>query len=206
MTSAIIEAERGEVAAEIHDVLLPYLYAAAAKLSSVRQLLRAENEPPKERLDERLADVADWIDQSRDVARTLMNGITHPPLALADPLAAAKAFLDQFAHIAGDGLARVNEAVDVNWSWDGMNSPLADRLAPPTAIATYRLTIEFTRNALRHANASHIEVSAEIVGETAIVRITDDGCGFDPQGVDTTASHGLALAPACGKRRRGDRN
>lgn len=135
-----------------------------------------------------------------------MNGITYPPQALADPLVAAKAFVEQFteqfteepveqsidpANAAGD---RENGSPRIDWQWGDGVSPLADRLPSTTAIAIYRLTTEFVRNALRHANATRIEVSAAFVDGVAVVKIHDDGCGFDPRQVDSSSPHGLALA------------
>lgn len=214
--AAIIEAERSAIAAEIHDGLLPYLYAAAAKLAAIRRSTHANFSDSA--LDERLADAADWIDQSREMARTLMNGITYPPQALADPLAAAQAFLTQFGNdsevvlpkldvpavgvpdasgpteltsTTGSTAARVAE---VCWQWGDGPSPLANQLPPTTAIAIYRLTTECVRNALRHASASRVGISAEFFDGVATVQIQDDGCGFEVDEVDFSSSHGLALA------------
>lgn len=206
----MIEAERTAIAAEIHDGLLPYLYAAAAKLAAIRRSTHANSaessldERLDKKLDARLADAADWIDRSREVARTLMNGITYPPQALADPLAAAQAFLTQFSDLSDEGVSLVDmPAADlagsgcspkVHWQWGDGPSPLADRLPPVTAIAVYRLTTEFVRNALRHAGASRIEISAAYSDGVATVQIHDDGCGFDPREGEFSSPRGLALA------------
>lgn len=184
--AAILEAERSAIAAEIHDGLLPFLYAAAAKLAAIRRSTTVNSADST--LDERLADAAEWVDQSREIARTLMNGITYPPQALADPLAAAQAFVTQF----GD----FSEAVppQVCWQWGDGPSPLANRLPSETAIAIYRLTTESVRNALRHASARRVQISAEFSKGVATVQIQDDGCGFHVDRVDFSSSHGLALS------------
>ncbi len=182
----MVEAERAAIAADIHDGLLPYLYAAAAQIAALRR--------SDEQLHERLSDAAQWIDQSREVARALMNGITYPPLALADPLAAAKAFVEQVAMASEGGITGHKAAPLVHWGWDDDRSPLAGQLPPTSAVAIYRLTCEFVRNSLRHAQAEHIEVSGSILEDAAVVCIQDDGVGFHPSDVDTSSSHGLALA------------
>ncbi len=127
-----------------------------------------------------------------------MNGITYPPQALADPLVAAKAFVEQFSeqipNPADIADARENDSPRIDWRWAEGTSPLANRLPPAPAIAIYRLTTEFVRNALRHANATRIEVSAALIDGVAVVKIHDDGCGFEPRDIDSSSSHGLALA------------
>lgn len=189
--AAFIEAERSAIAAEIHDGLLPYLYAAAAKLSAIRR--SSHTLSPGNTLDERLADAAEWIDRSREIARALMNEITYPPQALADPLVAAQGFLNQFADPSTDLSAGERSPV-ICWQWGDGPSPLADQLSGMAAIAVYRLTTEFVRNALRHAGADRIEISASFASGVATIQIRDDGCGFPQSEVDFTSSHGLALA------------
>ncbi|WP_186774727.1 sensor histidine kinase [Allorhodopirellula solitaria] len=193
--------ERAAIAAEIHDGLLPYLYAAAAKLSAIQRAHRdvaPDVGRDDDRCSEQLADAAEWIDRSREVARELMNGITYPPLALTDPLSAAKAFLDQFTgQSTGSGTAPSSDPPSsplIHWRWTGNRSPLAGRLDEPSAIAIYRLTTEFVRNAAKHADAETIVISAVIDDELATVRIEDDGCGFDPEQLDSSTPHGLTLA------------
>ena len=46
-------------------------------------------------------------------------------------------------------------------------------------IALYRIAQEAVNNALRHADAQRIAVDLARDGDHVILRITDDGCGFD---------------------------
>lgn len=130
-----------------------------------------------------------------------MNGIAYPPQALADPLAAAQAFATQFADAADPPSVSpptepsgVMRSPEVCWQWGNGPSPLANRLPGAAAIAVFRLTTEFVRNALRHAGASRIEISAAFLDGVATVQIQDDGCGFQLSEVDQTTAHGLALS------------
>ncbi|WP_404310228.1 sensor histidine kinase [Neorhodopirellula lusitana] len=214
----LLELERQQVAAELHDGLLPYLYAAAAKLSALRK-----SNPD---LDTRLRDVAQWVDQSRETARQLMSGITIPPGVAADPIQAAHEFLVDI--LVSSNLAvfqataprpddpvpndpapnsqkESSETSDLNsnlplieWQCGGDRSPLHGRVPESEAIAVYRILIELVRNAVRHAAASHIVVSCQCrtdstgdSGHEFSIEVKDDGKGFDVDIFNTAASGGL---------------
>lgn len=176
-----LEAERDRIAAEIHDGLLPYLFAAAAKLSALR---RSSPE-----LSESLADAAEWVDRCRDVARDVMSKISLPDEVIQDPLAAAKSFINSIVIGSED----VQE-VACNWSVD---SPLHGNLPPEVAAATYRIVCESVRNAVRHSGATRIEVSCSpepdsTDGRTLRVEIRDNGCGIDSSSDATPGKHGMS--------------
>jgi two-component system sensor histidine kinase UhpB len=54
-------------------------------------------------------------------------------------------------------------------------------LGPSMTLAIYRVVQEGLINALRHAQASHVEVALESDAERMIVRIADDGVGLPPE-------------------------
>ncbi len=156
----------------------------------------------------RIAEAGQWIDQSREVARRLMNAITYPPLARENPLLAAKIFLDEILDLDGS-----TELPTIDWDFgelastdhssadvQGQSIPESEldvppgRLAEPTAIALYRLTTELVRNAVRHANASKINIYQHLTEKAICITITDNGCGFDPAAVASEHNHGLSLA------------
>jgi signal transduction histidine kinase len=49
----------------------------------------------------------------------------------------------------------------------------------PLAAALYRVAQETLRNAARHAEARHVDVSLRRDGRSAVLEIVDDGRGFD---------------------------
>ena len=205
-----VERERQQIASEIHDGLLPYLYATAAKLS---QLRRGDDE-----LNQTLKDAADWVDRSRQIARDLMNSIAYPEAVRHDPLRAARDFLDevlvqsgqavageQAGNLPADQSAPDYQEVDlafveitsrprIDWpclQGDPPESALAGHLDEPTSVAVYRIVGELVRNAVRHANATQITIQAEQTDRRVRIKVRDDGCGFDPNSLDETARHGL---------------
>ncbi len=55
---------------------------------------------------------------------------------------------------------------------------LPDDLGPSITLALYRVVQEGLINALRHAQASHVNISLESVAQSIIATITDDGVGL----------------------------
>lgn len=59
------------------------------------------------------------------------------------------------------------------------SAEVLDAVAPDIAGAIYRVTQEAVTNAIRHADATSIRVTSTVDDEDIVVRITDDGRGFD---------------------------
>ncbi|MEV5440343.1 GAF domain-containing sensor histidine kinase [Streptomyces sp. NPDC052682] len=55
--------------------------------------------------------------------------------------------------------------------------------------AVLRVAQEALHNALRHSGAGHVEVTLERRGSGAVLRVTDDGVGFDPRAVRRAGRH-----------------
>jgi PAS domain S-box-containing protein len=52
---------------------------------------------------------------------------------------------------------------------------------PPAEVETvaFRIVQEAVNNALRHGHAKHVAISARMNGKSMVIRVRDDGCGFD---------------------------
>ena len=55
--------------------------------------------------------------------------------------------------------------------------------------ALLRVAQEALHNALRHAGAQHVDVTLHKRGTDTVLRITDDGCGFEPAAVRRAGRH-----------------
>lgn len=77
----------------------------------------------------------------------------------------------------------------------------ARRLPSHVEVATFRIAQEAVTNAVKYAEATHIDVSVEVGEDTLIVRVSDDGKGFDVSEVSARARTGEA-AGLLGMRER----
>jgi signal transduction histidine kinase len=55
--------------------------------------------------------------------------------------------------------------------------------------AVLRVAQEALHNALRHSGAEHVDVALARRGTAAVLRVTDDGSGFDPQSIRRVGRH-----------------
>ncbi|MFI8234468.1 GAF domain-containing sensor histidine kinase [Streptomyces sp. NPDC085900] len=55
--------------------------------------------------------------------------------------------------------------------------------------AVLRVAQEALHNALRHSGAEHVDVTLTRHGTAAVLRVTDDGCGFDPKAIRRAGRH-----------------
>jgi signal transduction histidine kinase len=58
-------------------------------------------------------------------------------------------------------------------------------------IALYRIAQESLNNVLKHAGATTVQLHLDCRGQQTVLRVSDDGCGFDLD--DHTAGMGLRL-------------
>lgn len=163
----LIETERAQIASEVHDGLLPLLFAASATLSNLMDQATVSGSPQAQR---QLQQARDWIDQARQTGRNLLAAIYPPEL---QQMSWSRAAVDVTGRLFGDA------AQQVHWQLD----PLVDQLPEAIALAAYRIVVEAVRNALRHAKASEVQVIAERLENQLRITIFDNGKGFDPHQV-----------------------
>ncbi|MEJ7585366.1 MAG: ATP-binding protein [Acidimicrobiales bacterium] len=63
------------------------------------------------------------------------------------------------------------------------------RLRADTEAVLYRIVQEAVTNVVRHAHATSINVDLSVGPRTAVVRISDDGTGFDPNARTIRSRH-----------------
>jgi signal transduction histidine kinase len=71
------------------------------------------------------------------------------------------------------------ELAGIELEWDMQDLPSLSWLGPPQALQLMRIVQEVLTNALRHARARRMQISACRTGAHIEVCITDNGCGFD---------------------------
>ena len=159
--------EREALARELHDALAPGLTALhlAWQGRAVRQALT--HGPPA--LTEAHLHSAALLRQLRHDVRTLSQALLPTPPGAPLPLPEAVALL-------AETLSLTDDSPLISCHCDAA----AAALPPPVQQAAYRIVAELLHNALRHAQARQVRVAVRRLPTTLLLRVADDGRGFDP--------------------------
>ncbi len=153
--------ERARVAQEIHDGLAQYLFAISTQVSML------EGGAPLETMLPRLKQAAIAAQQEARFAVLALSS--------ASGTAPFDAALRRYVEVlTADG------ALDVELDIDREVT-----LAPDEQIEIFRIVQEGLANARRHADAQHAAVTIETVAGRRVVRVSDDGVGFDDASVES---------------------
>ncbi|MFF9483173.1 GAF domain-containing sensor histidine kinase [Streptomyces sp. NPDC014733] len=166
-----IAGERARLAHELHD-------AVAQKLFSLRLTAQAATA---------------LVDRDPDRAKCELHQVAALAAEAADELRAAvvelrPAALDEDGLVAtlrsqAQVLDRAHSA-RVTFGAQGVRA-----LPSSQEEALLRVAQEALHNALRHSGAGRVDVTLARHGQGALLRVADDGCGFDPGAVRTAGRH-----------------
>jgi PAS domain S-box-containing protein len=167
------EEERSRIAVEIHDDSIQVLTGLGLQL----QLLRRTVDSPAATgiLDEVERTVAEATDRLRHVLFDL-----RPPALELEGLTLS------VEELAGRVLGTTGCEVSVR-------STLARPASPVQQAVAYRIVKEALANAARHACATRVEVVFEDRSGGLLLRVSDDGVGFDPSVAGDDRHFGLPL-------------
>jgi len=157
-----VEAERGRVARELHDVPLQELFGIIRRL---------EVKPGTEAESDDLRALASHL---RNVAIDL-----RPPVLDDLGLAAA---LDYLAEGASTPDLPVRAQVE-----DGTGLARTKRPPEQVELAFYRIATEAVTNALAHSRATEIRVVADVRPKRIELEVVDNGAGLDPAAAKAAA-------------------
>ncbi|MDH6113514.1 signal transduction histidine kinase [Kitasatospora sp. MAP12-15] len=164
--------ERARIAHDLHDAVSQKLFSLRLTAKAVATLL--DRDPARARLE--LAEVARLAAEAADELRAVVVELRPAALdedGLVATLASQVQVLDR-AH-----------AATVGFDSDGVRT-----LPPAQEAAVLRVAQEALHNALRHARAHQVQVTLRgTAGRGAVLRVTDDGRGFDPDGVRREGRH-----------------
>ena len=160
---SIVE-ERNRLARELHDSVTQRLFGVALAAESASTLLERDREG-----------AATELRRVSELARGAMEELR------------AVVFELRPASLEAEGLATVlRKHVDVLRRVAGQRIELlvcdVPRLTAGPATQVLRIAQEALGNAVRHAGAERIEVLLQGDDGRLILNVSDDGCGFDPQG------------------------
>lgn len=120
---------------------------------------------------------------------------------LNDMLTDLRAIVDSLQPVEGDlgvvlgniryRMSKAIEASGVKFVWQVEPLPTLEDLAPDKVLSIQRIVLEALSNALRHAAASSVTISASLARErnAIVIVIADDGIGFDSKTAER--GHGL---------------
>jgi PAS domain S-box-containing protein len=168
------EEERARIAVDIHDDAIQLLSAANFRL---QQLWLRIHEPMAREV---LGKLQDALSQTLIHLRHIIYDLRPPGLEEGSLVTALRAYLEQMH------------------SDTGIAYQLDDRLCSPvpatTASLVYRTAREALANVRQHARASTVTVELLEIENGCLVRIADDGVGYDPADVESRPGHlGMAL-------------
>jgi signal transduction histidine kinase len=167
--------ERMRLAGDLHDDLLQDL----TKLWLSAQIVKREQESAGGVSDD-LLDLVRASDTSVESLRGLIRG------------------LRQSSAAGWGGLTQTLEALvrDLRLEWKAkieLSLPHSVELNSATQFTAYQVVREALINSLKHAAGSCVAVSAQVEEHGLLVKIEDNGIGFDLETVDSSIHFGLAL-------------
>ncbi|MFI6445337.1 GAF domain-containing sensor histidine kinase [Kitasatospora sp. NPDC050543] len=164
--------ERARIAHDLHDAVSQKLFSLRLTAKAAATLV--ERDPARARAE--LAEVARLAAEAADELRAVVVELRPAALeedGLVATLASQVQVLDR-AHTAA-----------VDFAADGVRA-----LPQAQEAAVLRVAQEALHNALRHADAQHVRVTLTgTPARGAVLRVTDDGRGFDPDSVRRAGRH-----------------
>ena len=163
-----IEKERSRIATDLHDDLGPLL--AAVKMNINNLDFQEEDMRVVEKTNHHLDDI---ISRLRAISFDLM-----PTSLIRKGLAVAtQEFINYLNHTNG---LEITHSIEVNHN-----------LTEEQSINLYRIIQEVIHNAIKHAEATQLQLAIASPPNKLVLTITDNGKGFNPR--DTKDAHGFGL-------------
>lgn len=170
----IIETERKRISRELHDSVSQELFAATMILSSVAGSTQSLS---KEQIETQTQLVLKVLHSAQNEMRALLLHLR--PVELD-----GKRLSEGLSALTDELQAKISANITVKLADIETSRNIEDNL--------FRMAQEILSNTLRHAQADHIEVALRETSGSIILKIADDGVGFDTSTSDKTASYGLA--------------
>lgn len=167
----VVIQERTRLARDLHDSVSQHLFAASMMMSAVNETVRKDAHELKRQIEQ----VEKMIHQAQLEMRALLLHLR--PIALkGKPLQQG----------IKDLLSELSSRLPIELTLQAENFPIEKGVEDQL----FRIVQEAISNALRHAEANRIDVLLIVRDQRIILRIVDDGKGFDMETIGT-GSYGL---------------
>jgi PAS domain S-box-containing protein len=168
------EEERRRIAAGIHDDTVQAISGAHLRAQQLRNRLR---EPAEIAIVDKLDEA---IQLSLDRLRQLIFDLRPSGLEDGSLTDALRTTLDALSSTTGIAVE--------------LDDELTTRVPPSTSLLVYRTVQEAVMNVRKHARATSVRVLLADLDNGYLVRVSDDGVGYDPAEVENRPGHlGLVL-------------
>ncbi len=180
------EEERSRVSRELHDHICQLLVSIKYQFELVGHRLAHPGAAPVVAIDKEIGALSKAIGEVRRISHGLRPALLDD-LGLPAALEHLGNELAQRSGLQVQVAARVHE----------------DHLPELQAVSLFRVAQEALRNVERHAHASQVSIQLNDADERLMLRIIDDGCGFDVKNVELSKDRGIGLS---NMRERVERN
>lgn len=170
----ILEGERHRLARELHDSVSQQLFAAMMMLSALNESARQNQ--IAESYQQLITKIEDVINQAQSEMRALL-------LHLRPTSLEGRSLKEGIIQLLKELQTKIK--IKISWEMDEvkLQSGVEDNL--------FRIVQELLSNTLRHANADQMQVYLKQVGQTVVLRVVDNGVGFDMEQQEKAGSYGL---------------
>ncbi len=167
--------ERKQIAGYLHDDLAQMLFRLGLQADSARsQIERGQPEKAVESLD----NVEAIKDDSIKLVRGLIQDLDRSPLGRAG---LATALTTLAGDLSKDGRIRFHlDVADIE-------------LPSPIQLLAYQIAREAAQNAVKHAEPVNVWISLQDESGEPVLRVRDDGTGFDPAAPSPEGHFGLSI-------------
>jgi signal transduction histidine kinase len=173
---AVVE-ERERIARDLHDGVIQAIYGVALSLEDVPSMMAGEPEEASARVDRAIDSLNLTIREIRNFILGLRSELLHG----ADLLAGLATLANEFT-ATGAADVELDLAIDPD---------VAASIPTTHRVQLLQMAREALSNAARHAQARRTRVVARVEDDDLVLRIEDDGLGFDPTAARSAGHLGL---------------
>lgn len=180
--------ERERLSRELHDTIAQDLTGLVLLTERVRRELVTGEQAVGETLELLEDSARAALAETRAlVASSAPVGLVEGGLGAALDRLGSRIEREAGIRVAVSAPGSLNDAASGSGS-GSRSGPDVAGLTRDEEVVLLRCAQEALSNVRRHASASHVEVSLAVSAEAAVLRVVDDGRGFDPSVVDSRAS------------------
>lgn len=172
---AVLE-ERERIGMDLHDGIIQSIYAVGLTLEHARLLVKEDPQGMLQRIEQAISDLNSTI---RDIRAYILD-LRPRQLRNENLMQGIRRLIQEF---------RANTLLTVNLQ--GSDEEMAV-LGEAQAVALFHICQEALANIAKHARARTVNITLWLSAERALMEISDDGRGFDPENIQMTIGHGLS--------------